>query len=277
MPGRPQATGATGAWKLSNASRWPHGHICDETFAFEVSRLLRPQHSQQQRATTVLDVGAGVGVYGAFFASCRQQRAPSIAWTGIDGSDGVEQLSEGAPGGVSQVNLCNSSADVGVHDWVMSLEVGEHIPRACLASYLRILDRSNRVGAVLSWGHYGQPGIGHITPRAGRDVAAMMRFLGYLEDVNASAVLQGAASATWLAHNARVYRRARPNTDLRFSHEAENLLESRFYQRRKVAQVAHHPCHAKQLLSACASLRNATRWTMCQCMGVEYWRRRCET
>lgn len=264
---------ASGAWRLDSASTWPHGHVVDETFAFEVSKLVRPQ--SQQRATTLLDVGAGVGVYGAFFASCRHQGAPSIAWTGIDGSDGVEQLSEGAPSRVTQVNLCNSSStNVGMHDWVMSLEVGEHLPQSCLTSFLGILDRSNRVGVVLSWGHYGQPGIGHITPRAGRDVAATMRFLGYMEDINASAVLQGASSATWIAHNARVYRRG--VRDTRLSHDAETLQDAEFAARRRVAANMYMPCHAKQLKSRCASTQwNATRFTMCACMHEEYLRRGC--
>ena len=264
---------SSGAWRLHNDSAWPHGHIVDQTFAFALTQYITRKRPVGH-PLTLLDVGAGVGGYGAFFAGCKG--AAAITWTGIDGSDGVESLSEGAPSRVSQVNLCGSSEAIGIHDWVISFEVGEHLPRDCLAAFLHTLDRSNRYGAVLSWGHYGQPGIGHITPRAARDVAAAMRFLGYWEDHNASATLQGASSKTWIAHNVQVYRRSgrskhdtRGPPDLRFPHSVELQRDAEYRATRSSAAiVAGRKCHPKQLYHRCV-LMNATVFTMCACMQDE--------
>jgi hypothetical protein len=269
----------SGAWHLDNSHAWPFGHMVDDTFAFALSLLFRQRSNIKRRpptkkapnSTTLLDVGAGVGVYGAFFAGCGN----SLQWNGIDGSDGVEALSQKGPRGaaVRQANLCDGSSS-GVHDWAMSLEVGEHIPQNCLLHFLQVLDHSNKLGVVLSWAHYAQPGIGHISPRAGRDVASVMRFLGYVEDYNASGALQGAASLGWIQSNVRVYRRATHadfdaklgGVDTRLSLKQEENRMKEMLTMRSIARVPG-PCHPRTLKGMC---KNTTLSTRCACMHARY-------
>ena len=273
----------SGAWKLDSGGSWPYGHIVDVTFGFALSRLfhgdlLTPgSRGHQGRAMgrienpTVLDVGAGVGVYGAFFAGCLPE--DRVGWTGIDGTEGVDDLSSKGPlpQPVKQVNLCSEGSyamDHGVHDWSMSLEVGEHIPQSCLLTFLRTLDRSNRRGIVLSWGHLGQSGIGHISPRTGTDVASMMRFLGYWEDHNASAMLTAAAATPWFSVNPRVYRRRRPSSleGLRWVPGDTVKRDREYYSRRALAKFSK--CQPRFHKAECEK-QNANVSTYCTCFRTQ--------
>lgn len=151
----------------------------------------------------------------------------------------------------------------------MSLEVGEHLPQSCLATFLRTLDRVNRKGLILSWGHINQPGIGHISPRAGRDVASALRFLGYYEDHNASATLQVATELKWLGQNLRVYKRFRsaiPDTRLTTAMETQrdaDVVHLKAYG----SQSRLGPCHPRTLSSAC-SKRPVSE--ICACMHARH-------
>ena len=70
-------------------------------------------------------------------------------------------------------------ATLPVADWVMSLEVAEHIPRAKEAGYLRNLHRLSCLGLIVSWATPGQGGTGHVNERWTRDVTARVTALGY--------------------------------------------------------------------------------------------------
>jgi len=93
------------------------------------------------------------------------------------------------------------------HDWVMSLEVIEHIP----AQYERIvLDNLARVakeGIVLSWAVPGQGGYFHINNQPQSHVDEVMNERLFYRDNSASEMLRAASSLGWLRNNVNVYRR----------------------------------------------------------------------
>ena len=255
MPGAIKP-GATGAWTLRGS--WPFGHYLDPGFALEVQAIVG--------SSSILDIGAGVGVYGAYFAGCMQGARPR--WSGVDGTPGVEELSRaGPPGALTRhVDLCQGSADLGVHDWVSSFEVGEHLPQHCISRFLATIDRSNRVGVILSWAHHYQKGKGHISPRSGVDLARAMRFLGYDEDRNATMSLRNAAKFAWLQTNPRVYRRMQEGTPVRGLHHEEEQLRERQHPTTMSGQSICRTASAglKAITAACE--RNRTSGGMCACM-----------
>ena len=160
-------------------------HLMDSGVA-EFLRKLVWNHS-------LLDVGAGTGMYGAHFHSLRadpsrgSQKVDAPAWVGFDGSPDVENFTrtKGPPGSLTlQADLCDPSLTLPTLDWAMSLEVGEHLPTHCLANYLRLLDAGNRRGLFLSWAVPGQSGHCHINTRAPAVVVATLAVLGYDFAVN---------------------------------------------------------------------------------------------
>merc|ERR1711959_250741 len=52
--------------------------------------------------------------------------------------------------------------EIGQTDWVVSIEVGEHIEKAKEQAFLDNLATVARRGVILSWGVPGQTGYGHV-------------------------------------------------------------------------------------------------------------------
>ena len=113
----------------------------------------------------------------------------------------------GPPGSlVTYANICDPTLDLGVHDWVMSFEVGEHLPTACLATYLHLLDRSNRRGIILSWSHH-ESGHCHVNARDSHTLDCTLEMLGY--QIDKLAVIRGRhrARIAWMRHGFLVFQK----------------------------------------------------------------------
>lgn len=129
---------------------------------------------------TVIDIGAGVGQYGCFFRSQNAQ----LDWRGYDGAENVESFTSGW---VKWIDVTDVSFDTitppgFVADWVMSLEVGEHISSNATESMIDLLHKYNKNGVVLSWAVPGQDGHSHINLKPNSEVVAMMAKRGYSQD-----------------------------------------------------------------------------------------------
>mmetsp|Transcript_46367 Transcript_46367/g.115004 ORF Transcript_46367/g.115004 Transcript_46367/m.115004 type:complete len:402 (+) Transcript_46367:43-1248(+) len=180
-----------GAFHTVNQT-WPlRDHFLDGRLAQCIARM--------SANGSVLDVGGGSGQYGAFFhlqhadASASpivvrgvtfQPQGPGgvgpTSWMTVDGTAGIEEHTRryGPPGSlVLQANLCNQSLRLPVHDWVISFEVGEHLPTWCLANYLALLHRSNRRGLIISWSSFSA-GTCHINAKAPQAVGSYLTALG---------------------------------------------------------------------------------------------------
>lgn len=153
---------------------------------------------------TVADLGAGLGHYGRCFL---RQRANMItkgnkkeinfmdvkyeekmkeagllgsaqvikSWHGWDGASNIDELS----GGKIQVVDLSVPVDLGRRfDWVMSLEVGEHIPPAGEEAFLDDVVRHACKGVVLSWAVPGQNGHHHVNCRSNNYIKAKMALRG---------------------------------------------------------------------------------------------------
>ena len=102
----------------------------------------------------VVDLGCGLGQYGRYFAS----HFPSIHYTGLDGAENIEEatdgfvrfadLTDGVPRAVRSLRT----------DWVMSLEVAEHVPRIGEARFVHSLTSLATTGIIMSWATPGQGG-----------------------------------------------------------------------------------------------------------------------
>ncbi len=71
-------------------------------------------------------------------------------------------------------------------DWVLCLEVMEHIPPEFEHDALYMLDHCNREGIVMSWAYRGQGGTGHVNEKNVDEVITTFRNIGYTYDLEAS-------------------------------------------------------------------------------------------
>jgi len=156
---------------------------------------------------SVVDVGAGIGHYVAAL------REAGISTIGIDGIKGIEELSGGL---VLEQDFAEPPRDDlydktrialgGAPAWVMSIEVGEHIPRKHEATFFDVLRCFGTRGVILSWASFGQKGAGHINCRTPEYVTQQMVLRGYRFDEEA--VLRFRESwAAGIASNFLVFRK----------------------------------------------------------------------
>jgi len=108
----------------------------------------------------------------------------------------------------------SQSLDFGTRwDWLLSLEVAEHIPRGFEGTFLENLDRHVCEGIVLSWGN--QPGEGHVNLRSSAEVESLLAARGYRSVPPSAAALRRAATLPWLQQTVLVFERAgAPRDDL---------------------------------------------------------------
>jgi hypothetical protein len=146
---------------------------------------------------SVLELGAGTGTYA------KELKAKGVFISCYDGNPKTQELSEGRCGVIDlsqPINLCK-------HDWVMSLEVGEHIPREYEDIFINNLDSGNKMGIVLSWAVEGQGGTSHVNNQNNSYIRTKFSVKGYTSDFEAENTLRGMASLVWFKNTIMVFRR----------------------------------------------------------------------
>lgn len=149
---------------------------------------------------SVLDVGCGMGSYGAYF----RQHEPSVRWTGVDGSEGIEEASGGL---VQFADLAVDGLPRSLRrqwDWTFSSQVAEHVPPGDEAAFMHTLVVHATRGVVLTWASLGQAGLMHVNNQSPEYVSCMMGYLGFEGDAQAG---QGLPAGS-------VFRRRRDAVDL---------------------------------------------------------------
>ena len=232
-----QGTGPTGGFcmNVSAAEAEKRNNYClPVAMATELASLLA--------GASVLDLGCGVGAYGDFF----RQHAPAVRWTGVDGSEGIEEatsrrvrfvdLSEGLPTDLS-------------HSWdfKMSIEVAEHVPRSGEPMFIHNLLSGVKRAVVLSWARLGQSGHAHRSCQSMTYVKCALSLFGFTLDRQATRSLQSQIAPAedwktaegsranmqsicpWLAHTLMVFRPGRGGRDGGSANKLELLrqLQSR--------------------------------------------------
>jgi hypothetical protein len=128
---------------------------------------------------------------------------------------GIEAHTQGF---VRHADMTTVGLSVGRRDWVLCLEMAEHVPKQHEATMLANLDRHNRKGIVLSWSS-AKAGVGHVNPQPASYVTHVMKGMNYTEDADAGRALRAAVSMwSWFRTTAnhgrdgggvRVWRRQR--------------------------------------------------------------------
>jgi len=103
---------------------------------------------------SVADIGAGLGIFKEIIVAKGKARYV----VAFDGAINVHDVSNG----LVQFRDFAKPQQIGVYDWVFSIEVGEHIPHDFEDVFIDNLVRAAHKGIVLTWAHIGQEGDGHV-------------------------------------------------------------------------------------------------------------------
>ena len=95
-------------------------------------------------------------------------------------------------------------------DYVLSMEVGEHIPREYEFMYVRNLHAHNCRGIVLSWAILGQRGNSHVNNHANRYIVDVFYELGYRHREDLDKKFRRKATYSWFKRSIMVFERYNP-------------------------------------------------------------------
>ena len=97
-----------------------------------------------------------------------------------------------------------------VTDWVLCLEVGEHIPSNMEGMVIRNLHAHNCRGILLSWGGLGQHGLNHVNLHDREYLVGIFTELGYIFDEEENEEFRQSLEGTWFSDTIMILRRANP-------------------------------------------------------------------
>lgn len=158
--------------------------------------------------------GKYVGSFGDGPGRYKQLLTDTGLLRGYDAYDGapyVETISEGR---VVFLDLTLPLYGLPIYDWIISLEVAEHIPKEYESIYIDNIVRHAREGLVISWAAPGQKGYSHVNNRPLEYVKSVMRGHGFEFDTNSSLTLRRSAVVEWFKTNINVFRRTFVNDEL---------------------------------------------------------------
>ena len=111
-----------------------------------------------------------------------------------DAYDGAPYCEETSGGLVKFMDLTIPQYGLPIYDWIVSLEVAEHIPSQFESVYLDNVFRHAREGIILSWAVPGQNGLSHVNNKPLDYVIDVMKTNGFLRDEILSTKLQKLAN-----------------------------------------------------------------------------------
>eukprot|EP00445_Apocalathium_hangoei_P088228 CAMPEP_0204210928 /NCGR_PEP_ID=MMETSP0361-20130328/74274_1 /ASSEMBLY_ACC=CAM_ASM_000343 /TAXON_ID=268821 /ORGANISM="Scrippsiella Hangoei, Strain SHTV-5" /LENGTH=568 /DNA_ID=CAMNT_0051175129 /DNA_START=59 /DNA_END=1762 /DNA_ORIENTATION=- len=150
-------------------------------------------------ASTVFSVGDAIGDFGASLGGYSKffNLTGLLQAFAFDGAEGVVAASGGA---VQRLALDKPFSLWRTFDWVLCLEVLEHIPAKFERAALENLRRHAAKGAVISWAPlyttYLDPL--HVNGKDDAEAREALRAVGFERDEAATALLRGASKQWWL-------------------------------------------------------------------------------
>jgi hypothetical protein len=160
----------------------------------------------------VHNFGAGMGQYDLFWDSARAAGQPAPARSvACDGAENIEAVVPLDSQGQPRVRFCDLTEPMNLpaEDWVVSLEVGEHIPSAFEGVFVGNLQRHAKRGVVVSWAVPGQGGHHHVNNHDAAQVLALFPEDEWNYDAALAQQLRqkGAPGAPWFANTVYVFWR----------------------------------------------------------------------
>lgn len=169
-------------------------HVYDNSLGDSLTNFFKSENVK-----SLVDFGCGMGDYVKTF------QKNNINAIGFDGNPNTPELTN---------NLCEV-LDLSVpkkfdepFDWVMSLEVGEHLPTQFEDIFIENLHNNNKYGIVLSWAVEGQGGDGHYNERNNDYIKSKICELGYINDIESENNLRKDSTLWWFKNTIMVFRKS---------------------------------------------------------------------
>lgn len=196
VPHKIRATATnTGAWQLPEG----YEYYFDERLAHAMVTYFK-QKEKFWSKPSVIEFGSGTGKYIKYFLKKQ---------INVRGYDGVDDIYERTGGMVNHIELTVKN-ELGEADYVVCLEVAEHIPKDFEQIFLENLVSHSKKAVILSWAPPEQSGVGHVNTKKKEDVVRLMQARGYELDESNSKIVRDAATLPWIKKNLMIFLKTRP-------------------------------------------------------------------
>ena len=159
------------------------GHECYDQKLISILKKAIP------KAYKIADFGAGLGHYSEALKASGYQ---------VDAFDGAENIEKVTKGKVAFKDLAVENLQLPTsYDFLISLEVGEHIPKEFESNFLKNIVKANAKYVLLSWAVPGQGGFHHVNCQSNDYIKAKMAEFGYKSDLIFENLLRAEAELPW--------------------------------------------------------------------------------
>lgn len=181
---------------ISNTGFW--NNECAHEFDKSLCGALVEYFRENQLNDTICDLGCGC--HGYYTQKLVQKGLNCI---GFDGNPNTYDMTNGL---CKVRDLTNTFDDV--YDWIICLEVAEHVPKIYENILIENIHRNNRKGVILSWAVEGQDGLGHVNCQNNEYVKTKFKHLGYVNNIDLENRFRNASSLPWFKNTIMVFTRS---------------------------------------------------------------------
>jgi cyclopropane fatty-acyl-phospholipid synthase-like methyltransferase len=170
------------------------GHVHDVKLCNSIVKFLK-----ENDIKSIVDFGCGMGDYAKQFI------INNIECEAYDGNPNTETLTNG----LGRVIDLSKEFDLKKRfDCVLSLEVGEHIPKEYEQVFINNIVKHTTNLLILSWAIIGQGGDGHVNCQNNDYIISEMDKRGFYYDINSSKNLRSSVgNALWFINTIMVFRK----------------------------------------------------------------------
>jgi hypothetical protein len=178
-----------GFWECDKGLGHVHDrHLCSALLRFFIDNNVK----------NVVDFGCGMGDYTKSFLN---NKIPTDAF---DGNPNTHILTNGI---ASTLDLSKEFDLQKTYDCVLTLEVGEHIPKEYESIFLENICKHASRFTVLSWAVEGQGGDGHVNCKNNDYIIEQMKLRNFNYDLEKSNFLRKYSSVSWFKNTIMVFEK----------------------------------------------------------------------
>ncbi len=178
-----------GYWETDNEI----GHVHDSELCKSIINFFN-----RNKIINVVDLGCGMGNYARSFVS------EGIFCDAFDGNPNTEVLT----GGLGKVLDFSVPFNLNKkYDCVMSLEVGEHIPKQYESTFIQNLCNHSNGWIILSWAVIGQGGDGHVNCQNNDYIVDELSKLNFQFNLTESNNLRKYSTLSWFKDTIMVFEK----------------------------------------------------------------------
>jgi cyclopropane fatty-acyl-phospholipid synthase-like methyltransferase len=168
-------------------------HSFDENLAAAIFKFLK-----REKAKRVVDFGCGKGEYLKYF------KERGLLCEGYDGNPKTSEITNGL---AKVLDLAVPQDLKKKLDWVISLEVGEHIDKKYQNIFIENLILHCKRGIIISWAVPGQGGQGHCNEKSNEEVRRCFEEGGFFSDLKEERILRERAKMDYFKKTLMVFRK----------------------------------------------------------------------